>query len=124
VRKTEQRAVILDELRKCRNHPGADELYARVRGRLPRISLATVYRNLELMAARGLIRRLDPAAGSRRFDCRSRYLDNTGSSLVMISSTAGRPSSATLAARWAAGMISWGFSTHSTDAPRPSATFV
>jgi len=68
VRKTEQRAVILDELRKCRNHPGADELYARVRGRLPRISLATVYRNLELMAARGLIRRLDPAAGSRRFD--------------------------------------------------------
>jgi Fur family ferric uptake transcriptional regulator len=68
VRKTEQRAVILDELRKCRNHPGADELYARVRGRLPRISLATVYRNLELMAARGLIRRLDPAGGSRRFD--------------------------------------------------------
>jgi Fur family ferric uptake transcriptional regulator len=68
VRKTEQRAVILDELRKCRNHPGADELYARVRGRLPRISLATVYRNLELMAAQGLIRRLDPGSGSRRFD--------------------------------------------------------
>jgi Fur family ferric uptake transcriptional regulator len=68
VRRTEQRAVILDELRKCRNHPGADELYARVRGRLPRISLATVYRNLELMAADGLIRRLDPGCGSRRFD--------------------------------------------------------
>lgn len=68
MRKTEQRAVILDELRKCRNHPGADELYARVRGRLPRISLATVYRNLELMAAQGLIRRLGRGAGSRRFD--------------------------------------------------------
>ena len=68
MRKTEQRTVILDELRKCRNHPGADEVYARVRGRLPRISLATVYRNLELMASKGLIRRLDPGAGSRRFD--------------------------------------------------------
>ena len=75
MRKTEQRAVILDELRKCRNHPGADELYARVRQRLPRISLATVYRNLELMAARGLIRRLDPVPGSRRFDA---VVDNHG----------------------------------------------
>jgi Fur family ferric uptake transcriptional regulator len=68
VRKTEQRSVILDELRKCRNHPGADELYARVRGRLPRISLATVYRNLELMASQGLLRRIGPGAGSRRYD--------------------------------------------------------
>jgi Fur family ferric uptake transcriptional regulator len=68
VRRTEQRAVILDELRKCRDHPGADELYARVRGRLPRISLATVYRNLELMTAQGLVRRLGAGAGSRRFD--------------------------------------------------------
>jgi Fur family ferric uptake transcriptional regulator len=75
VRKTEQRAVILDELRKCRNHPGADELYARVRKRLPRISLATVYRNLELLAVRGLIRRLDPGSGSRRFDA---VVDNHG----------------------------------------------
>jgi len=68
VRNTEQRAVILEELRKCRNHPGADELYARVRRRLPRISLATVYRNLELMAAGGLIQRLDTGVGFRRYD--------------------------------------------------------
>jgi Fur family ferric uptake transcriptional regulator len=68
VRKTEQRSIILEELRRCRDHPGADQLYARVRERLPRISLATVYRNLELMAVRGLIRRLGPGAGSRRFD--------------------------------------------------------
>jgi Fur family ferric uptake transcriptional regulator len=68
VRNTEQRSVILEELRKCRDHPGADQLHARVRGRLPRISLAPVYRNLELMAARGLIQRLDWGTGSRRFD--------------------------------------------------------
>ena len=68
MRNTEQRAVILEELRKCRNHPGAEELYARVRERLPRISLATVYRNLELMASQGLARRLESGTGSRRFD--------------------------------------------------------
>jgi Fur family ferric uptake transcriptional regulator len=68
LRKTEQRTVILEELRLCRNHPGADEVYLRVRERLPHISLGTVYRNLELMASRGMIRRLDTSSGQKRFD--------------------------------------------------------
>jgi Fur family ferric uptake transcriptional regulator len=68
LRKTEQRTVILEELRLCRNHPSADEVYLRVRGRLPRISLGTVYRNLELMASQGIIRRLDANAAQKRFD--------------------------------------------------------
>ena len=45
-RMTRQRAVILEELRKVKTHPTADELYSIVRERLPRISLGTVYRNL------------------------------------------------------------------------------
>ena len=60
--------MILEELRLCKNHPGADEVYLRVRERLPRISLGTVYRNLELMAARGIIRRLDMSSRQKRFD--------------------------------------------------------
>ena len=60
--------MILEELRLCRNHPGADEVYLRVRERLPHISLGTVYRNLELMASRGMIRRLDTSSGQKRFD--------------------------------------------------------
>jgi Fur family ferric uptake transcriptional regulator len=68
LRKTEQRTVILEELRLCRNHPSADKLYLRVRKRLPRISLGTVYRNLELMASQGLIRRLQTVSGQKRFD--------------------------------------------------------
>lgn len=68
MRTTEQRTVILEELRKCRNHPGADELYLQVRKRLPRISLGTVYRNLELLAAQGLIQRLDFGPSQKRFD--------------------------------------------------------
>ena len=39
-RMTRQRAVILEELRKTKSHPTADELYSIVRERLPRISLA------------------------------------------------------------------------------------
>jgi Fur family ferric uptake transcriptional regulator len=68
VRTTEQRTVILEELRKCRNHPGADELYLQVRRRLPHISLGTVYRNLELLAAQGIIQRLDSGPSQKRFD--------------------------------------------------------
>ena len=41
-----------------------------VRRRLPRISLGTVYRNLELLSENGLIRRLELSGGQRRFDGR------------------------------------------------------
>ena len=60
--------MILEELRLCRNHPSADQVFQRVRRRLPRISLGTVYRNLELMASRGIIRRLDANSVQKRFD--------------------------------------------------------
>jgi Fur family ferric uptake transcriptional regulator len=68
VRKTKQRAVILDELMKLRTHPSADELYLRVKKRLPRVSLGTVYRNLDVLAREGVIRRLEIAGPQKRFD--------------------------------------------------------
>ena len=64
---TRQRQVILDELCHTRTHPTADQLFERVRKRLPRIGLATVYRNLDSMDKAGLIRRLDDGA-QRRYD--------------------------------------------------------
>jgi Fur family ferric uptake transcriptional regulator len=67
-RMTIQRRMILDELRASRSHPTADEIYDRVRRRLPRISLGTVYRNLEALASQGAIQRLDLAGVQRRFD--------------------------------------------------------
>ncbi len=67
-RMTRQRRMILEELRNTRSHPTADEIYARVRARLPRISLGTVYRNLDVLAAGGDIVRLDSGGGTRRFD--------------------------------------------------------
>ncbi|MBQ3059001.1 MAG: transcriptional repressor [Desulfovibrio sp.] len=67
-RMTRQRAVILEELRKTKSHPTADELYSIVREHLPRISLGTVYRNLDFLADSGEIRRLESAGSIKRFD--------------------------------------------------------
>lgn len=67
-RLTRQRVVILDELRKLTSHPTADELYTLVRERIPRISLGTVYRNLDFLAETGEILKLESAGSTRRFD--------------------------------------------------------
>jgi len=68
LRITRQRRVILEELQRTKSHPTADELYRKVRRRLPRISLGTVYRNLELLSRSGLIRKLEIGGGKMRFD--------------------------------------------------------
>ena len=62
------RMLILEELRGMCTHPTAEELYSRVRARMPHISLSTVYRNLELLAAANEVLRLDSAGTIRRFD--------------------------------------------------------
>lgn len=67
-RNTPQRRVILEELQKTSAHPTAAELYAKVRRRLPKISLGTVYRNLDLLAEMGKIQKLDLGGGEARFD--------------------------------------------------------
>lgn len=67
-RMTRQRMIILEELRKVHTHPTADELYSRVRERMPHISLGTVYRNLDLLAASRQIVKLESAGTMRRFD--------------------------------------------------------
>jgi Fur family ferric uptake transcriptional regulator len=65
---TRQRQVILEELRKVKTHPSADEVYEMVRKRLPRISLGTVYRNLEILSESGEIKKLEPGSSLKRFD--------------------------------------------------------
>lgn len=68
LRMTQQRRVILEELRKHNIHPTADTLYDIVRSRLPRISLGTVYRNLEILTALGEIQTLDVSGSQKRYD--------------------------------------------------------
>ncbi|MDR3628877.1 MAG: transcriptional repressor [Desulfocapsaceae bacterium] len=65
---THQREIILQELQASRQHLTADELYERVRKRLPRISLATVYRNLEILTQAGIIAKREVSGRQKRFD--------------------------------------------------------
>ncbi len=68
LRMTRQRQGILEELRKDNNHPSADELFGRVRKQMPRISLGTVYRNLEILSELGEIQTIQMAGSLKRFD--------------------------------------------------------
>jgi Fe2+ or Zn2+ uptake regulation protein/biotin operon repressor len=68
LRMTHQREVILEELRRSVTHPTADELYERIKKKLPRISLATVYRNLEILSEAGVIKKLEISGRQKRFD--------------------------------------------------------
>lgn len=63
-----QREAILCELRSLRTHPTAEDLYKRLRPRMPKISIGTVYRNLEQLSAAGIIRKLELSDRLRRFD--------------------------------------------------------
>ncbi len=67
-RMTPQRKVVLEELRRLHSHPSADEIYEVVRKRIPRISLGTVYRNLEILTELGEIQKLELAGTMNRFD--------------------------------------------------------
>jgi Fur family ferric uptake transcriptional regulator len=68
LRVTPQRRVILEELRKVRSHPTADELYEMVRKRLPKVSLGTIYRNLDLLSSEGIIQKVQAGNSQMRFD--------------------------------------------------------
>ena len=68
LRMTQQRKVILEELRKVDTHPSADQVYEMVRKRLPRISLGTVYRNLDILSDTGEIQKLKLGCNLKRFD--------------------------------------------------------
>ena len=67
-RLSKQRKVILEELRKVKSHPTADEVYDMVRRIIPRISLGTVYRNLEFLSSKGLVLKLGAPGEQKRFD--------------------------------------------------------
>ncbi len=67
-RKTNQRRIILEELRRLHSHPTVEELYILVKARMPHISLGTVYRNLDLLAETGEVLKLSSAGSMRRFD--------------------------------------------------------
>lgn len=67
-KRSRQRDRIYQVLRRTRAHPTAEWVFERVRIQLPRISLGTVYRNLNILKQQGKIRELDFGETSRRYD--------------------------------------------------------
>lgn len=67
-RKTRQLEQVFAALQGDHSHPFAQEIYRRVHKRLPRISLATVYRNLHSLVEEGKIRTLLLDGQGARYD--------------------------------------------------------
>jgi len=69
---TRQRRVILEEIRSFDGHPTADEVYEAVRKRVPRISMSTIYRDLETLCDHGRIQVLEVGCSKKHFDANTK----------------------------------------------------
>lgn len=67
VRPTPQREVVLKVILDKRDHPTADEIFARVKASMPTISLATVYNCLDALVQGGLVRSVNFERGPTRY---------------------------------------------------------
>lgn len=65
---SKQKDSIKEYLRGVRSHPTAREVYLYVKNEFPRISLGTVYRNLDALVAEGAVKKIQEAGGEDRFD--------------------------------------------------------
>ena len=68
IKLTHQRMEIFREVAQTGDHPDADQIFQRVRDRMPTVSLDTVYRTLWLLKDLGLVVTLDSSHGRTRFD--------------------------------------------------------
>ena len=68
VRQSKKRDAMLTLLRRTDCHPPADWVYHQLRAEYPDLSLGTVYRNLNHLCQRNLIRRVGTVNGQERYD--------------------------------------------------------
>jgi Fe2+ or Zn2+ uptake regulation protein len=68
---TQQRVAVYDYLSGVEHHPTAEDVFLAVKRRLPKISLATVYKNLEALVECGAISKLTYGDASARYDIRT-----------------------------------------------------
>ena len=67
-RMTNQRLEIISFLQATKEHPTAEKIYFEVRKKLPKISAGTIYRNLEILEKKDLVKRLNFGEDKDRFD--------------------------------------------------------
>jgi Fur family transcriptional regulator, peroxide stress response regulator len=65
---THQRTMIYRELVQSLEHPSPELIFDRVRGQIPSLSLATVYKSIRTFADLGLVREVNPFTESQRWD--------------------------------------------------------
>ncbi len=63
-----QRELILKTLKENAIHPTAEQLCELIRREEPTVSLATVYRNLNLLSENGMIKKIEGLDGMAHFD--------------------------------------------------------
>ncbi len=63
-----QREALLVELKNRRDHPTAEELYTKLREKIPNYSLGTVYRNLAELTNEGKIMKIATGMGPEHYD--------------------------------------------------------
>jgi Fur family peroxide stress response transcriptional regulator len=68
---THQRQVLYEVMQTMRGHPSPEEVYARVKKRIPAISLATVYKNIHLLVETGVLKEVSMHHGSLRVELNS-----------------------------------------------------
>ena len=66
---TPQRLEIFRTLASTGEHPTAEELFRRIKTRMPTLSLDTVYRTLTTLQGQGLLARVEVLDDRSRFDC-------------------------------------------------------
>jgi Fe2+ or Zn2+ uptake regulation protein len=67
-RRTRQLEAVYETVCKALDHPTAEQVYTRVRRRIPSVSLGTVYRNLQKLAAQQRLRVLHLGDRVARYD--------------------------------------------------------
>ena len=65
---TDQRLAIFEALAASREHPSAEQIHRAVRKRIPSLSLATVYKNLESLKKIGAIADVNPLHEEARYE--------------------------------------------------------
>ena len=65
---THQRQVLFEVMKSMHGHPSPEEVYAKVKRKIPAISLATVYKNIHLFVESGVFREVSMHHGSLRME--------------------------------------------------------